>query len=226
MSTPTVPDRAASDPGAHEAVADRAESPPLAPESESLSARPRRQQRGGGGRPRRGPANIVLVGLSGSGKSTVARLLARRLGWRFVDTDQAIQREAGMSVQEIFRVQGEPAFRQYEADAVVDACRRSRQVIATGGGAVVAEVNRAHLLDGNLVIYLESSPETLAARLSRNIGREPRPLLEDADLVSRLAELGRQREQHYRCAHHIVQTDQRTPREVVDVIAELVRARL
>jgi shikimate kinase len=190
------------------------------------SLKPRRQVRPGGGRPRRGPANVVLVGLSGSGKTTVARLLARRLGWRFVDTDQVIQRDAGMSVQEIFRVQGEPAFRQLETDAVVDACRRSRQVIATGGGAVVAEANRAHLLDGNLVVYLESSPVTLAARLSRNMGREPRPLLENSDLVERLAELGRERDQYYRCAHHIVQTDQRTPREVVDVIAELVRARL
>jgi shikimate kinase len=167
---------------------------------------------------------VVLVGLSGSGKTTVARLLARRLGWRFVDTDQVIQHQAGMTVQEIFRSQGEPVFRSLEMEAIFDVCRRSRQVIATGGGAVVNEVNRAHLLGGNLVVYLESSPETLAGRLSRNLGREPRPLLENSDLVERLAELGRQREEHYRCAHHVVQTDQRTPREVVDVIAELVRA--
>lgn len=131
-----------------------------------------------------------------------------------------------MTVQEIFRVQGEPAFRQLETEAVADACRRSRQVIATGGGAVLADVNRSLMLDGNLVIYLESSPQTLAARLSRNMSREPRPLLENSDLIERLTELGRQREQHYRCAHHTVPTDQRTPREVVDVIAELVRARL
>ena len=58
------------------------------------------------------------------------------------------------------------------------------------------------------------------------MSREPRPLLESGDLVERLAELGRQRDQHYRCAHHVVQTDHRTPREVADVIAELVRARL
>ena len=217
MSTPTVPDRAVGDHDHDSPASD------LTPQAES--PRPRRQPRGGGGRPRRGPANVVLVGLSGSGKTTVARLLARRLGWRNVDLDQVIQREAGMTVQEIFRTQGEPAFRQLEAEAVAEACRRSRQVIATGGGAFVAEANRANLLDGNLVIYLESSPETLANRLSRNMSREPRPLLEDSNLVDRLAELGRQREQHYRCAHHVVQTDQLTPREVVDVIAELVRAR-
>jgi shikimate kinase len=169
---------------------------------------------------------VVLVGLSGSGKTTVARLLARRLGWRFVDTDQVIQRQAGMTVQEIFRSQGEPAFRTLETETVVDVCRRSRQVIATGGGSMVNDTNRSHLLNGNLVVFLESSPETLAGRLSRNMGREPRPLLENSDLVERLAELGRQRDQFYRSADHVVQTDQRTPREVVDVIAELVRARL
>lgn len=168
----------------------------------------------------------MLVGLSGSGKSTVARLLARRLGWRAVDTDHVIQNEAGMTVQEIFRVQGEPAFRHIEADTIAEVCRRSRQIIATGGGAFVAEANRARLLNGNLVVFLESRPETLAGRLSRNMSREPRPLLEQGDLVERLTELGHQRDEQYRCAHHIVETDQRTPREVVDVIAELVRARL
>jgi shikimate kinase len=169
---------------------------------------------------------VVLVGLSGSGKTTVARQLARRLGWRFVDTDHVIQKQAGMTVQEIFQAQGEPAFRALETETVIDVCRRSRQVIATGGGSFVNDTNRAHLLNGNLVIFLESSPETLASRLHRNISREPRPMLETGgDLVERLAELGRQREQTYRAAHHVVQTDARTPREVADVIAELVRTR-
>ncbi len=169
----------------------------------------------------------MLVGLSGSGKSTVARLLARRLGWRAVDTDQVIQRQDGMTVQEIFRVQGEPAFRALEAETIVDVCRRSRQVIATGGGSFVADANRAPPAERQPGRSTwRARPETLAGRLSRNISREPRPLLESGDLVERLAELGRQRDQQYRCAHHVVETDQRTPREVVDVIAELVRARL
>lgn len=167
----------------------------------------------------------MLVGLSGSGKTTVARLLARRLGWRFVDTDHEIRRQAGQTVQEIFRVHGEPRFRAIEADVVADVCSRNRQVIATGGGAPVAEANRERLLDGNLVIYLESSPSILADRLSRSLGREPRPMLENRDLVERLDELARQRDPHYRCAHHVVQTDRRTPREVADVIAEIIRGR-
>jgi shikimate kinase len=99
-------------------------------------------------------------------------------------------------------------------------------VIATGGGSFVDDSNRAHLLGGNFVVFLESSPEVLAGRLHRNMSREPRPLLESDDLVGRLAELGRVRDQHYRAAHHVVQTDARTPREVADVIAELVRAQI
>ena len=210
MSTPTAPDNVTSESSS----------------SEPAASRQRPRPKPGGGRPRRGPANVVLVGLSGSGKSTVARLLARRLGWRAVDTDQEIQRQAGMTVQEIFRTRGEPAFRSLEASMVREVCRRSRQVIATGGGSFVDDANRAHLLGGNMVVFLESSPEVLAGRLHRNMGREPRPLLESDDLVGRLAELGRLRDQQYRTAHHVVRTDERTPREVADVIADLVRAQL
>ena len=174
---------------------------------------------------RRAPANVVLIGLSGSGKTTVGRLLAKRLGWRFVDTDREIQRAQGQTVQAIFREHGEPRFRAIEAAMVADVCARRNHVIATGGGSPVAEANRERMLDGNLVIFLEGAPATLANRLTRSIAREPRPMLGDRDLVERLAELGEQRDAAYRCAHHIVKTDHRTPREVADVIADLVRAR-
>lgn len=168
-------------------------------------------------------ANVVLVGLSGSGKSTVARLLARRLGWTYIDTDRQIQAQTGLTVQQIFAERGETEFRALEAAMVREVCARARQIIATGGGMFVDEGNRAGLLDGNLVIYLESSPEVLARRLAESVRREPRPLLADTDLVARLAELRGQREHFYRCAHHVVRTDRRTPREVADVVADLIR---
>ena len=179
----------------------------------------------------RGPANVFLVGLSGSGKSPVGRLLARRLGWRFVDTDQEIRRRTGRTVQQIFRDDGEAAFRAVESEVIRDACARAHQAIATGGGAVVDPANRARMLAGNLVVFLDSSAETLAGRLIRSLEHEPRPLLVGhaggggTALVARLNQLAREREQHYRCAHHTVRSDHRTPREVADEIARLVRWR-
>jgi shikimate kinase len=175
---------------------------------------------------RRGPGsrNVILIGLSGSGKSTVGRLLARRLGWRFVDTDQEIRRRTGLTVEQIFRDRGEAAFRAIEAEIVRASCAGSRQVVATGGGAILDAENRATMLAGNTVVWLESGPEVLAERLSRSVKREPRPLLAGTDLAARLDELGRQRQAHYRCAHHIISTDHRTPRDVADAVLELVRA--
>jgi shikimate kinase len=168
---------------------------------------------------------VVLVGLSGSGKSTVGRLLARRLGWRFVDTDQEIRRHTGQTIEAIFRDRGEPAFRALESVVLHTVCGRHHQVIATGGGAVIAPENRACMLDGNLVVWLEGAPETLATRLERSVPRESRPLLAGGDVVDRLATLRRDRERYYACAHQVVRTDHNTPREVAEHLAELVRQR-
>jgi shikimate kinase len=174
---------------------------------------------------RRGRANVILVGLSGSGKTTVGRLLARRLGWRFVDTDQEIRYRTGQTVEAIFRNQGEPAFRALESEILREVCGRHRQVIATGGGAPVSDANRACMLDGNVVVWLDSSTETLTERLQNSIRREPRPLLAGRDLSTRLDQLGRERAEYYGCAHHTIRTDRKTPREVADVLADLIRAR-
>ena len=175
----------------------------------------------------RGPRNLVLIGLSGSGKTTVGRLVAARLGWRFVDTDEEIRRKTGQTVQEIFRDRGETYFRAIEADVVQEACARVGHTIATGGGAVLDPSSRACMLSGNVVVFLDSPPEILAERLATSIRREPRPLLaggqDERSLVERLRELADQRSEHYRCAHHVVQTERRTPGEAADVVARLVQ---
>ena len=173
----------------------------------------------------RQPANVVLIGLSGSGKSTVARLLARRLGWRVLDTDQEIRRRTGRSIEQIFREDGEPAFRSIESEIVRSACTGAHKVIATGGGAILDPANRRSMRDGNLVVLLETMPETLAARLSDSVGREPRPLLAGPDLVARLTALARERQPLYRCAHEVVPTDGRVPGDVAEAIVGLVRGR-
>ncbi len=173
----------------------------------------------------RRPANVILVGLSGSGKSTVARVLARQLAWRAFDTDQEIRRRTGKAIWQIFSEDGEPAFRELEAGVLQAACARADQVIATGGGAVIDPRNRRLMLAGNLVIFLETKPEMLALRLTGSLSRQPRPLLAGPDLVGRLAELARERVQMYRCAHHVVSTDGRRPAQVAAQIAQLLHAR-
>src|SRR3954453_8984108 len=111
------------------------------------------------------PKHVVLVGLSGSGKSTVGPLLAQRLGRPFVDTDALIEAEAGKPIPSIFVELGEPAFREIERLAVTRATSGPPAVIATGGGAPVPAQNRALLWRDNLVVWLDARVETLVGRL-------------------------------------------------------------
>src|SRR5918912_795601 len=99
--------------------------------------------------------NLVLVGFSCSGKTTLGRNLARRLRLQFVDTDRLIEEIAGRSIPAIFAEEGEAAFRSYEREAIRQAMSRGYQVVSTGGGAFVDPENRQHLRDGNLVIHLQ-----------------------------------------------------------------------
>ncbi len=169
------------------------------------------------------PGNVVLIGFSGSGKSAVGQLLAERLGWSFVDTDEAIVRRFGKSIAAIFREEGEAAFRAAERDVVALACADARQVISVGGGAPVDRGNRARLLDGNLVVRLEASPETILARLRAASGAEERPLLAGDDPLSRIRSLRAARVEAYAIAHHVVETEGRTPPDVAREVSEVVR---
>lgn len=160
------------------------------------------------------PRNVVLVGLSCTGKSTVGRLLAERLGWPFVDTDAELERRAGKSVARIFAEDGEAAFRQLEREVVATVCAGRQQVIATGGGAVVDPQNRALLREGNWVVWLDAPPETILARLRRAAGREPRPLLAGDDPLGKLRAMRAERETYYAQANAIFRTDQVHPSRV------------
>jgi shikimate kinase len=111
------------------------------------------------------PANILLVGYRCTGKTTVGRLLAERLGWAFADVDDRIEAVAGKSVAEIFASEGEAGFRDREGAALAELCERSASVIATGGGAVLREANRRLLRDRGFVVWLTAQPETLWERL-------------------------------------------------------------
>jgi shikimate kinase len=167
------------------------------------------------------PRNLVLIGMSGAGKSRVGRLVAERLRWRFVDTDAEIERCTGRAVPEIFATDGEPQFRALEHDVVARVTRRGGAVIATGGGAILDEANRDALFSGNLVVCLQASPEQIARRLVHS--RERRPLLEDADPLTAIRTIQERRAPLYALAHCTITTDDRTLGEVAAEVIDVLR---
>lgn len=163
--------------------------------------------------------NLVLIGFSGSGKSSVGRILARRLGWSFVDTDALIVERFGMPIARLFREQGEAAFRAAEREAVAAACASRHQVISLGGGAPVDATNRRVLSDdGNLIVRLEASPEELLRRLRSQGPTEERPLLAGSDPLERIRGLLAVRGEAYAIANLAIDTDGLSPEEVAEAI--------
>ncbi len=142
---------------------------------------------------------IVLIGLSGVGKSTVGRALAERLGWPFLDTDDLITEAEGSTPAELIDRDGEPGFRKIEERVVADAAKRTPAVIATGGGAFLSASNRAALGQQGFICFLDATPSAIASRLRAGSSGERRPLLGDdpADLDTRLYQLDRERRRFY-----------------------------
>ncbi|MET0578685.1 MAG: bifunctional shikimate kinase/3-dehydroquinate synthase [Ilumatobacteraceae bacterium] len=167
--------------------------------------------------------HIVLVGMMGAGKTTAGRRLAHRLGRRLVDSDELIEARTGRTVREIFEEDGEPAFRVLETAALVNALEEPEPyVIAAAGGVLMRAENRDALRrSGALVIWLRADPAVLAARATRGTHR---PLL-DGDPEAAMRRLLPDREPLYRnAADGVVDTDGRTPDEVVDAITAIVDA--
>ena len=144
--------------------------------------------------------DLVLVGLSGSGKTAVGRRLANRHKAEFVDMDDLVERRTGKSVQTIFADEGEAAFRRHEREAVLslgpaDPDPDLRRVIATGGGTVIEPANRWLLYRGRFAVWLDGAPEILASRLARS--SNVRPLVAGRDPLTRLQELSAERRRFY-----------------------------
>jgi len=163
---------------------------------------------------------ISLVGLPGSGKSTVGRQLARRLQLPFIDSDHVIEQRIGCSIREFFEREGEGRFRDVEEEVIGDLCQRDSGVLATGGGAVLRSANRFALHGGGKVVYLRSTPEELFRRLRHDVSR---PLLQVDDPLSRLRDLFEIRDPLYReTAHYVVETG----RPSVSTLVKLIAAQL
>ena len=145
--------------------------------------------------------NLILVGMMGSGKTTMGRALAKHLGKAFVDSDEEIIKRTGVTIPHIFDVEGEPGFRLRESAAIRNLVERDNMVLATGGGVVLEEQNRSLLQQNGIVIYLKASVHDLWQRTRHDRNR---PLLQTGNPHARLTELFQQRDPLYQQVADIV----------------------
>lgn len=161
-------------------------------------------------------ASSFLIGLPGSGKSTVGRQLARRLSLPFFDSDHVIEQRLGCSIREFFEREGEERFRDLEAAVIDELTRGAAAVVSTGGGSVLRPENRNHLHDRGTVFYLKSTPEEVFRRLRHDRNR---PLLQVEDPLQRLRDLFDVRDPLYReVAHFVIETGRPSVATLVNMI--------
>ena len=166
--------------------------------------------------------NIFLVGLMGAGKTTIGRLLARRLNMAFIDSDHEIEARTGASIPWIFEIEGEASFRRREADVIRDLSAQNGIVLATGGGAVLNPASRALLAERGTVVYLRASVGSILQRTSHD---KNRPLLQTADPRKKLEDLTAQREPLYReIADLVIDTGRPNVQSMVQTIIDQIAA--
>jgi len=159
---------------------------------------------------------VVLVGLPGSGKSTVGRQLSRRLSLPFFDSDQVIEQRLGCSIRDFFEREGEDRFRDLETQVIDELTNQTSAVISTGGGSVLRAVNRQRLHDRGQAVYLRAHPDELFRRLRHD---RKRPLLQVADPLQRLRDLYTERDPLYRdTAHFTIETGRPSVSTLVNMI--------
>jgi shikimate kinase/3-dehydroquinate synthase len=169
--------------------------------------------------------NIIITGFSGTGKSLVAREVARGLNWDFLDTDDEIVKQTGKPIAEIFRQDGETRFRELERETIRKACQQRQTVIAIGGGAIVDPQNYELLAKTGLIVCLEAKPGTIYERLFHEVASSPeaevRPLLANDNPLERIRQLKASRQPYYAKADWTIHTDGLSVSEVAE---EVIRA--
>ncbi len=165
--------------------------------------------------------NIVLTGFMGAGKSSVGRKLAERLGMSVIDTDDLIERSAGMRIFEIFAKHGEPHFRELEKKAVAEASKLENRVIITGGGVVLKEENVKNLRKNGIIIYLHARPDVIYSRIKHE---SHRPLLRVKEPMKKIKELLEYRALFYANNDFMVDTSDLTVEEIVEEIVKKIKS--
>jgi shikimate kinase len=166
--------------------------------------------------------NIILTGFMATGKSSVGKALAARLGYAFVDLDALIEAEAGMPIAQIFATQGEERFRALESRMVEQVASRDASIIATGGGAIVNPRNLEALKRSGVVIALSARPEAILARVGTGVDR---PMLWGGKPLERIRLLLAERAPAYAKADLTVDTTEQSIEQVVDHILTALQAR-
>jgi len=159
--------------------------------------------------------NVILVGFMGTGKTAVGKALAEKIGFKFVDTDLMVEAEAKKSIPDIFRLEGEAAFRKYEADAIKRINHLKNYVIATGGGAVMIDENIANMKRAGMVVCLTATPDVI---LERTQSDDYRPLLKTKEPLKKILSLLKIREPQYQKADYTIDTSKLS----VDAIAQTI----
>ncbi len=160
--------------------------------------------------------HIVLIGMMGSGKTTVGRLLSKILGMSFIDTDEIIEKQEGISIGEIFKTKGEEYFRKVEGEVLENVLKENPSIVATGGGIILSEKNRDLIKEKSIPIFLDGDIETLAERLKR---AKDRPLLEGDSIESRLRAIWHKRERFYKEFKNSINTSGLAP---IDIAVKIV----
>lgn len=171
--------------------------------------------------------NVFLIGYRGCGKTTAAQHLAARLGWPWVDADEALELRAGKSIKQIFADEGEPAFRDLESAIVAELAARDQQVVSLGGGAVLRTENRAALAGRGFIVWLKALPESLAARIAADATTaERRPNLTAQGGIDEIRTLLDKRAPLYaELADLAIDTDRLSPEAVAERIAAEMQER-